>query len=78
VGIAMKMLEVDKYVNYGVPLLEGMLAHHEEDRFTARHSAVKLKELISSLEPGMTFHCSKIDNDEMDIDSLDLPSDQRT
>jgi hypothetical protein len=72
----MKMLEVDEYVDYGVPLLDGMLAYHEEDEFTERHSAVKLKELISSLEPGMTFHCSNIDNQEMDIDSIDSLSDQ--
>ena len=49
-------------------MLEGMLAYKEEDRITARNSAVMLNELVASLEPDMGFHCQPVDEEGMEID----------
>jgi hypothetical protein len=67
ISIAMGMLG-PQYIELAVPMLEGMLAYKEEDRITARNSAVMLNELVASLEPDMGFHCQPVDEAGMEID----------
>jgi len=67
ISIAMGMLG-HQYTELAVPMLEGMLAYNEEDRITARNSAMMLNELVAGLEPDMGFHCQPVDEEGMEID----------